>query len=208
MGTPKDIIEKVAEELRAAGIKVRFEAGWEDRGRPRAFEPVGAVCHHTATAFHSKDYPSLGVVRDGRTGLPGPLAQFGIGRHTGTVIVIATGNANHAGPGGFNGLSGNGSVWGIEAENDGVGEGWGQEILRSYLALCVALARHTGFGADMVIAHREWNPAEKNDPAGIDMDDFRAQVSQALDTRTNQKRRIRACSSSTARRAGSSAPTG
>lgn len=180
MGTPQEIIGKVAEELTAAGIAVDFKDGWQDRGRPGSFEPQGVVCHHTATKGHDRDYPSLGIVRDGRSDLPGPLAQFGIGRHTGTVIVIAAGKANHAGPGGFNGLSGNSSVWGIEAENDGVGEAWGPEILRSYVALCAALARHTGFGADMVIAHREWNPVDKIDPTGIDMDDFRAQVARAL----------------------------
>lgn len=187
MGTPQEIINKVAEELKAAGIPVRFVDGWQGRGRPRAFEPHGVVCHHTATGAHSQDYPSLGIVRDGRSDLPGPLAQFGIGRHTGTVFVIAAGNSNHAGPGGFKGLSGNGSVWGIEAENDGVGETWGPEILRSYVALCAALARHTGFGADMVCAHREWNPRDKIDPTGIAMDDFRARVARALAKKPEQE---------------------
>jgi hypothetical protein len=181
MGTPQEIIEKVAEELTADGIAVSFVDGWENRGRPGAFVPQGVVCHHTATASHSRDYPSLGIVRDGRSDLPGPLAQFGIGRHTGTVIVIAAGKANHAGPGGFNGLSGNSTVWGIEAENDGVGEDWQPQTFRSYVALCAALARHTGFGADMVCAHREWNPVDKIDPTGIDMTDFRAQVARAID---------------------------
>lgn len=187
MATPKHIIGKVVDDLRTAGIAVSFVDGWESRGRPGGFAPKGVVCHHTATKSHDKDYPSLGIVRDGRADLPGPLAQFGIGRHTGTVIVIAAGRANHAGPGGFKGLSGNNSVWGIEAENDGVGEKWGPEILGSYVALCAALARHTGFGADMVIAHREWSTKGKVDPTGIDMKDFRAQVARALDIKTEKE---------------------
>ena len=186
MSTPKEIIEAVMAELSAAGIPVSFEPGWEERGRPGSFTPQGVVCHHTATGSLDRDYPSLGIVRDGRADLNGPLAQFGIGRLTGTVIVIAAGKANHAGPGGFNGLSGNNSVWGIEAENNGVGEAWGAATLRAYVALCAALARHTGFGADLVIAHREWT-SEKIDPAGIDMDDFRAQVARALNGKPNKQ---------------------
>jgi len=190
MATPKEIIEAVAAELTAAGIPVTFDAGWEDRGRPGSFTPQGVVCHHTATGSLGKDYPSLGIVRDGRSDLPGPLAQFGIGRLTGTVFVIAAGKANHAGPGGFEHLSGNNSVWGIEAENNGIGEEWRPEILRSFVALSAALARHTGFGADLVIAHREWNPVDKIDPTGIDMDDFRRQVDEAINnTTTNEPER-------------------
>ena len=180
MSTPREIIERVAGDLASAGIPVEFEPGWEDRSVPEPFEPRGVVCHHTATGAHDADFPSLGVVRDGFPDLPGPLCHFGIGRHTGTVFVIAAGKANHAGPGSYGDLSGGSSVWGIEAENDGVGEPWGEAALHSYVALCAALARHTGFGADGVCAHREWNPVDKIDPAGIDMDDFRARVAETL----------------------------
>ena len=182
MATPTEIINKVADELTASGIEVHFEPGWQQRGRPGSFDPRGVVCHHTATSRQAPgDYPSLGIVRDGRSDLPGPLAQFGLGR-SGRVLVIAAGKANHAGPGGFRGLSGNNSVWGIEAENDGVGQPWGDAQLDAYVRLAAALARHTGFGADMVAAHREWNPRDKIDPTGIDMDDFRARVAAVLKT--------------------------
>ena len=180
MGTPAEIIEKVAEELTAKGIAVEFVDGWRTRRRPRPFDPKGVVCHHTAKFSHDEDMPSLNDLLVGFPELSGPLCQFGLSRHTGTVFVVAAGNSNHAGPGGFNGLSENSSVWGIEAENDGRGEAWGEKTLESYLALVVALARHTGFGADMVCGHREWNPADKIDPKGIDMDDFRAKVAEEL----------------------------
>lgn len=181
MATPKDIIGKVAEELASAGIKVTFVEGWETRARPGDFTPRGLVCHHTAGPA-AGEYPSLATVRDGRGGddpLPGPLAQFGLGR-SGQVFVIAAGKANHAGPGEFRGLSGNNSVWGIEAENTGLGQPWPDVQLDAYARLAAALARHTGFTSDLVAAHREWTPF-KIDPAGIDMDDFRARIAQILE---------------------------
>ncbi len=42
--------------------------------------------------------PSLGVIRDGRPGLKGPLSQLGLGRD-GAYYVIAAGRAQHAGRG-------------------------------------------------------------------------------------------------------------
>lgn len=183
MATPVDIIHSVVADLERHGIPVHFEPGWEKRSRQGTFMPRGLVLHHTAGSGHNQDYPSLGLVRDGDAKLAGPLAQFGIGRHTGTVFVIAAGIANHAGPGSFNGLVGNSSVWGIEAENDGVGEPWSDAILRSYVTLAGALARHTPFSADRVCAHREWNanapdPEDRGkiDPTGLDIDRFRNNV--------------------------------
>lgn len=187
MATPVDIIHAVVSELEAGGLPVHLEPGWEDRGRSGVLRPRGLVLHHTATKAHAEDYPSLGLVRDGKVGLAGPLAQFGIGRHTGTVFVIAAGIANHAGAGGFNGLAGNSSVWGIEAENDGETEAWSDPILRSYVTLAGALARHTGFSPEMICSHKEWKvlapPDDKKiDPKGIDLDRFRSNVAAFLDT--------------------------
>jgi GH24 family phage-related lysozyme (muramidase) len=177
-----DIIRAAMADLEAQGVPVVYVVGWEGRstGTRPVLDPAGVVIHHTATRSYDYDYPSLGIVRDGRSDLPGPLSQFGLGRHTGTVYVIASGKANHAGPGGWNGLSGNASVWGIEAENDGIGEEWSDVTLRNYVLLCAALARHTGFGPENVCCHREWTSA-KIDPTGIDGDWFRAQVAAALE---------------------------
>ncbi len=183
--TPRDVLLAVADDLRSQGIPVEFIAGWEARGRPYAFNPRGLTCHHTATRGYANDYPSLGIVRDGRSDLPGPLAQIGLGRITGTVYVIAAGYANHAGGGGWGGLTGNGSVWGIEAENDGIGEEWGPEITRSYLATATALARHGGFGPEMVHRHAEWSDGGKIDTATGPFNDgdwLRAQVAGRLAT--------------------------
>lgn len=174
-----DIIRAAMADLEAQGVGVDWIGGWEDRGRS-VLRPQGVVCHHTATKAYDRDYPSLGIVRDGRSDLPGPLSQFGLGRHSGNVIVIAAGTANHAGPGGWGGLSGNSTVWGIEAENDGIGEEWQPHVLRNYVLLCAALARHTGFDSSFVCGHREWSDY-KIDPTGIDMDWFRAEVQRLLD---------------------------
>lgn len=168
-----------------AGADIYWEPGWEGRGRrdpggrPYAFRPRGFVAHHTATSARTAgDYPSLGLVRSGRPDLPGPLSQFGLGR-SGRIYVIAAGYANHAGGGGWRGLSGNGSVWGCEAENDGVGQPWSPGQLHWYPRLAAASAAVTPFGAEMVCAHREWTPT-KIDPTGIDMGWFRGEVARLL----------------------------
>ena len=186
-GTPMDpagIISVAMADPVLAGVEIVYVNGWRDRGRPYAFEPQGCVIHHTATSRRAAgDYPSLGIVRDGRSDLPGPLSQFGLGR-SGAVYVIAAGTANHAGPGGWRGLSGNTTVWGIEAENDGIGEPWSAEALYAYPRLVAALARHTPFGPEMVCCHREWSEY-KIDPTGIDGDEFRSTVAELLAGNTN-----------------------
>ncbi len=179
-----DIIRAAMDDPGLSDVHVVWVPGWESRGRPGTFEPAGVVCHHTATSrYAAGDYPSLGIVRDGRADLAGPLAQFGLGR-SGTVYVIAAGKANHAGSGGWAGLSGNATVWGIEAENDGIGEPWPIAQVGAYIALVAALARATGFGASMVCRHAEWSTAGKIDTATAPMNDgdwLRAQVQSRLD---------------------------
>ncbi len=175
-----DIIAGAMADLEARGYKVTYVEGWQARGRPGSFEPGGLVLHHTATSrSRPGDYPSLDLIVNGRPDLSGPLSQFGLGR-SGRVYVVAAGKANHAGPGGWHHLSGNGSVWGIEAENDGIGEPWPAAQIDAYLAAAAALARHTGFGPAEICAHREWNPVDKIDPTGIDADEFRSRVAALL----------------------------
>ncbi len=167
--TPVQIIEAAARELETRGFEVWFEDGWQDRTVGGTFEPQGMVWHHTADRAYDSDYAILPAIRDGINQgggyfLPGPLAQWGLGR-SGKLYVVAAGKANHAGPGGWNGLSGNRSVWGCEAANDGIGEPWSQSQLDAYVALGVALARHTGYDAGMNCRHAEWSTAGKIDTA-------------------------------------------
>lgn len=169
----------LADVLRQAGLTVVEVLGWRTRsyqGRP--FAPRGIVCHHTASNRNSGPFPSTNILVNGRPDLPGPLSQLGLGRD-GTFHVIAAGYCNHAGKGGWKGLSGNGSVLGIEAENDGIGEPWPQIQLDAYTAGVAAICAHKDWDVGMVCGHKEWTP-QKIDPAGIDMDWFRSQVAARM----------------------------
>lgn len=167
----------IADAARAAGLTVVEVDGWRERGSS-TFNPRGLVCHHTAGPAAGGDAPSLRTVRDGRSDLPGPLSQFVLGR-SGTVYVVAAGRANHAGAGGWKGLSGNTSVFGIEAENNG-SQPWPAVQLDAYRRLAAALARGARFGAEFVCGHKEWAPRRKPDPHSIDMAAFRARVAALL----------------------------
>jgi hypothetical protein len=186
-----DIIRAAMDDPLLSDVDITWVPDWESRGRPGSFEPKGLVAHHTADRAYGSDYAILSAIRDGidqgGSWLPGPLAQFGLGRDS-TVYVVAAGKANHAGPGSWGRLSGNGSVWGIEAANDGIGEPWPARQVAVYLALIAALARATGFGAADVCRHEEWSTAGKIDPydaAGRLSDGgwIRSQVSQLLANR-------------------------
>ena len=107
----------IADALRDAGLAVVEVDGWRDRGSSD-FWPGGVVGHQTAGPAGGGDMPSLNTLIYGRPDLAGPLGNVGLGR-SGTYYVVAAGRANHAGKGGWRGLTGNSSVLGIEAENDG-----------------------------------------------------------------------------------------
>lgn len=159
----------LADVARHAGLHVVEVEGWQSRGHGPLDDVTGVVCHHTAgpsAAAKPGDFPSLKTVRDGRTGLSGPLCNLGLGR-SGTVYVVAAGLAYHAGavrvarpP------YGNSHMLGIEAENDGVGEAWPQAQMDAYARLCAALAVRYGFGLGRVLAHKEvcWPAGRKTDP--------------------------------------------
>lgn len=134
-------------------------------------------CHHTAGRC---DHGSLGIVTNGRSGLPGPLAQLLLACD-GTYYCVASGRANHAGAGGWRGLRGNSSVVGIEAEGPGTANyRWPQVQLDAYYRGVAVIARRLGFPPEMICAHREWAPSRKVDPANIDMADFRRRVATLL----------------------------
>ena len=98
----------------------------------------GVVLHHTAGAA-TGDYPSLAVVRDGRPGLPGPLAHLGLAR-SGTVYVIAAGLAYHAGASDWAGFVDlNATFLGIEGESVGTRDDWTPAQRDAYPRLVAAL---------------------------------------------------------------------
>ncbi|EWC63691.1 Phage endolysin [Actinokineospora spheciospongiae] len=168
----------LAQAVRKSGLRVVECGSWTGRGHGPMTSVKGVVCHWTATGpavRPGEDYPSLGIVRDGRAGLPGPLANLGLGRD-GTVYVIAAGLAYHAGEGYLAGVgaNGNANLVGIECEGSGT---WPAAQLAAYPRLCAALSAHYRFPAARVIGHSEWT-SRKIDintwPGG--MARFRAQV--------------------------------
>lgn len=176
----------LAAAVHRSGLPVVEVSGWQSRGHGGvASTPAGVVCHWTATpdtVRPDESFPSLGVVRDGRSDLPGPLANLGLGRD-GTVYVIAAGLAYHAGAGYYDGIGSNGNynTIGIEAEEGGDGD-WTPAMLDAYPRLCAALVDHYGIPVSRVIGHHEWAPGRKVDisswPGG--MAAFRSNVTQIV----------------------------
>lgn len=166
------MLTNLASILRGAGLPVVEVAGWQTRGHGQMTGVRGVLWHHTATAASARgDYPSQNIVTNGRSDLPGPLANLGLGRN-GTWYVIAAGLAYHAGSGSHPAVGTNGNAYliGIEAEHPGTaGNPWPAAQIDSYRRGTAALLRAYGLGADRCIAHREWAPGRKIDPYGLDM---------------------------------------
>lgn len=179
--------DNTPELLRAAGLKVTVLPGWKTRGRPASkggFNPVGVLCHHTATTVTWTIAAVLRLLTGGRTGLPGPLAQFGLSRK-GRVYIIAAGRANHAGHarpvGSVAAGDGNYLYIGIEAFNNGRGEPWPAVQYDAYVLLCAVLCLHvTGNSWRTVAGHKETSTTGKVDPT-FDMDKFRARVAAQIE---------------------------
>ena len=167
----------LADRLRARGLKVVEVDGWKDRGSS-TFTPKGAVNHHTAGAARG-NAPSLGICINGRSDLPGPLCHVLLARDD-TCYVIAAGRANHAGRGGWQGLTGNSSVHGLEVEHVGTSA---EPMPASKIAVMVQI--HAAFlegssrTASLVCNHREWTP-RKIDCYGIDGQQLRPYTASAL----------------------------
>jgi N-acetylmuramoyl-L-alanine amidase len=173
----------IADALRDAGCPVAITANWRTRGHDE-FAPTGVLIHHTAGPAGG-DAPSLNVCIDGRPGIPGPLCHVLIGRD-GLCHIIAAGRANHAGKGGpLPGIrrdQGNSLLFGVEAENDGVGEPWSPAQLDTLTRVTAALLHGLNLtSAAWCWGHKEYAPGRKIDPAGIDMNQFRREVQIHLD---------------------------
>lgn len=118
MTEPRIMVTNLADILRGAGLNVVEVSGWKTRGHGQMNPIKSIIVHHTAGPS-TGDFPSLAIVRDGRSDLPGPLSQLGLGR-TGTWYVIAAGLSYHAGVTTDSTLYSNANAIGIEAEGTGV----------------------------------------------------------------------------------------
>lgn len=176
-------LHTLADVCRLSGLPVVEVPGWRTRSTEEdgLTRLAGVIWHHTATPdARAGDYPSLGIVRDGRSDLRGPLSHLGLGR-SGTLYVIAAGQASHAGRGSWGGLLGNEDTLGIEMESAGAG-GWTAAQRAAMPLLARALTLGLGIAPSRHIAHFEWAPTRKIDPKGVDMDALRrAAAEQDLD---------------------------
>lgn len=161
--------------LRYFGLNVQDE---RVAPRPGSFAPIGVLNHHTAISG-----PGLTVCKNGRRDLPGPLCNINITRQ-GVINVVCDGRANHAGKGSSvvagdvragrpitqdardrhltDDTDGNTRFYGIEVDNDGVGEpltGVQQDAL---IGVNAALVAHFGWDPNCCIHHRQWT-ARKTD---------------------------------------------
>lgn len=150
------MLTALADIARTTGYPVIELAGWKTRGDGVMLGVQTITWHHTADGGAKGNYPSLEVVRDGRPGLPGPLAQLGLGRD-GTIYVIAAGKCNHAGVSRARAYTNSWAI-GIEAEAVGVpgtvGD-WPARQMDSYARLARALIDHYGLSVADCRGHKE-----------------------------------------------------
>lgn len=165
----------LATVARKSGLPVVEVPGWKTRGHGPMASVETIVCHHTATSDKAAgDYPTLRIVRDGRPGLPGPLAQLGLGR-SGTIYVIAAGRCWHAGATAL-ARQGNSRAIGIEAESSGARPIEGVQ-LAAYVSLVRVLAAHYRVPIAHVQSHGEVAvPRGRKTDIRNDMRAFRALV--------------------------------
>jgi hypothetical protein len=169
-----------------AGLRVVEAGGWTTRGRDWAvLRPEYVVVHHTAAPV---DVDRLLI--EGRPGVPGPLCNLAL-HADGTVVLIASGTANHAGVATISSAQ----AWGIEATGPIPTGNTGVDAFPNYdayLTLCAAIRVHHGWPAGRVVAHKEIARPDgrKIDPAFgspfpapyPDMARFRTQVDQRVQT--------------------------
>lgn len=173
----------LAAALAGTGLTIVQHDGWRTRGRDFPGKPDTILVHHTATSARAKgDLPTLRLLIEGRSDLPGPLCQLALSR-TGVVHILAAGKANHAGRGAWRGQTSSSGTIGIEAEHPGGAARWPSAQHDAYVQLCAALCRHLHVDPHRVCGHKEWAlPAGRKVDPNLDMDVFRAQVRAHLVT--------------------------
>lgn len=175
--------------LRRTDLDVVLEPGWTTRGHGVMRSVDTIVTHHTAGP-RTGDHPSLGVIRDGRPGLKGPLSQLFLSR-SGRVHVVAAGLCYHAGAVRDVAYS-NARAIGIEAEAAGVDNvptDWPSVQMNAYAQLCAALCLGYHLDPSDVLGHKEvCYPAGRKVDPNFGMGPFRDRVAAELDRLTGATR--------------------
>ncbi|MEU9033745.1 N-acetylmuramoyl-L-alanine amidase [Streptomyces sp. NPDC048352] len=195
MATPLSA-DRFLRALLEEGLDVVQVSGWETHNRNSRgpWGPVHAVMiHHTVTRGTAS---TVRIVRDGYSGLPGPLCHGMIAK-SGQVHLIGYGRTNHAGLGDPDVLraliaeaplpvddeatvDGNRHMYGFECENAGDGtDPWPDVQLLAIERASAALCRAHGWGARSVLGHLEWQPG-KPDPRGFTMPSMRDRIAARL----------------------------
>jgi len=180
--------------LRKKGLRVVETPGWITRGYAGQDLTAirGVLWHHTATAsarFSAAGAPTLSMCINGRSDLAGPLCNIVFGRD-GTVYMVATGVANHAGAGSAPGIPtdmGNHYLIGIEMESSGVAPwDWTLAQLQTAPRLGAAIEQwgmqNLPESQRLQMGHMEYSSQGKIDPAGWPggMDGLRASINKVL----------------------------
>lgn len=171
----------LAEDCLAAGLKVVQLDGWQRRGVEFPSIPNTVIAHHTATPASARgDLPTQKILIEGRSDLAGPLCQVALGRN-GTVYIVASGKANHAGKGAWRGTTLSAQTIGIEAENPGDGKPWPAKQYAAYVQLVAVLLRSLGQSPERLAGHKEWAlPAGRKTDPTLDMNQFRRDVATVM----------------------------
>lgn len=188
--------DRLVSILRAEGVNVVEHSGWRthNRNHKGSFGPInGVMIHHTVTSGTDN---SVRICWDGYTALPGPLCH-GVIAKDGTVHLISSGRANHAGSGDQDVLSavvaerklpapndsrsdGNTHFYGFECVNLGNGsDPWPEAQLDAIERASAAICRAYGWSAASVIGHKEWTNT-KVDPRGFSMTTMRGRIDKRL----------------------------
>lgn len=200
-------LARLPEFLDKWGVRYETVGDWLSVGRASGgFEEVkGVVVHHTASNANGA---LSNTIHYALTGPDHPIANGCVSRDKdGPKFVLWAGLAsNHAGKGGprysSRGViplnSANARCFGLECENNGVGERWSEAACDMYVRVAAAVIDWANectpgvpLNAGDVFAHREWTPGRKIDPAGPsrfnsygtgpwNMDAFRGEVWMAL----------------------------
>ncbi len=187
MTTQQGAAIEAARELRIAlgdhgvrRVSIELQPGRPAGGRNRWLNDRfrGVMGHHTAGPLRG-DTPSLGIIKTGRSGIPGPLSN-GYGGRDQVVRIITMGLANHPGRGGPYTLtdhsgkryvvpadSGRPYFFGWEWENSGTGtEPWTDEIRELMGRTHAGTLDWLGAPVTNLIEHSTWAPRRKIDRYG------------------------------------------